>query len=76
MRVVGRLRSGDLRELQAQLEGNEPQVVLDLEDLNLVDVAAVRFLGACESMGVKVLHCSPYIREWISREQKRKGGAG
>ena len=71
LRLVGGLRSRYLEELRAQMEGHGTQVVLDLEDLSLVDVAAVRFLAACESEGFKVLHCSPYIREWISREQKR-----
>jgi anti-anti-sigma regulatory factor len=69
LRLIGRLRSRHLEELRAQMEGNGTQVVLDLEDVSLVDTAVVRFLGACESEGVRVLHCSPYIREWISREQ-------
>jgi hypothetical protein len=29
----------------------------------------VRFLGLCESKGVELAHCSPYIREWVFREQ-------
>jgi hypothetical protein len=31
----------------------------------------VRFLSECEAQGIELLHCSPYIREWISRERKR-----
>jgi hypothetical protein len=30
----------------------------------------VRFLGTCEMKGTELLHCPPYIREWISREQR------
>jgi len=29
-----------------------------------------RFLNRCETDGVRLVHCSPYIREWMSREQK------
>jgi hypothetical protein len=42
---------------------------LDLEEVDLVDVEAVRFLNACEAQGVSVLHSSPYIREWMLRER-------
>jgi hypothetical protein len=34
-------------------------------------VEVVRFLGVCEAEGIALLHCSPYIREWIAREQHR-----
>jgi len=42
---------------------------LDLEEVDLVDVEAVRFLNTCEAGGISVLHCSPYIREWMFRER-------
>jgi hypothetical protein len=56
--------------LRAYLEGNGPRTVLDLDQVTLVDVAVVRFLGGCEAAGIAVLHGPPYIREWISREQR------
>jgi len=34
-----------------------------------VDVDGVRFLNECESTGISILCCSPYIREWMLREQ-------
>jgi hypothetical protein len=43
--------------------------VLDLEELNLVDVEAVRFLGRCEAAGVTLVNCCPYIRDWIGKER-------
>lgn len=58
-------------ELRAQVEGLGAGTVLDLEHLTLVDVEGVRFLSECEAQGIELLHCSPYIREWISRERKR-----
>ena len=47
--------------------------MLDLDEVTLVDVEVVRFLGGCEATGIALLHCSPYIREWIAREQHRTG---
>jgi len=45
--------------------------VLDVEEVDLVDVEGVRFLNRCEANGVLVVHCSAYIREWMSREKTR-----
>ena len=47
-------------------------VALDLEEVDLVDVESVRFLNAREAEGISVLHCSPYIREWMLRERVGK----
>jgi hypothetical protein len=52
-------------------ERGGPRATLDLEELDLVDIDAVRFLNACESAGVSILHCSPYIREWMLQERSR-----
>ena len=46
-------------------------VVIDMEEVTLVDLDVVQFLARCEARGVELLHCSPYIREWISRENER-----
>jgi hypothetical protein len=59
--------------LKAQIGGNRPGIVLDLEEVTLVDLDAVRFLSACQAEGVALLHCPPYIREWILREQGLAG---
>ena len=53
------------------MESNGPRTVLDLDEVTLVDVEVVRFLGMCEKEGTELLHCPPYIREWISREQRQ-----
>ena len=72
LRLIGRIRLEDLEELKLQMEGNRPRVVLDLGEVTLVDVDVVRFLMDCETEGVEFLHCPPYIREWIFREQDRQ----
>jgi anti-anti-sigma regulatory factor len=69
IRLSGRLRAEHLDELKAQLAGNCQGIELDLEGVTLVDVEVVRFLSACEDGGVELLHCCPYIREWMLREQ-------
>jgi hypothetical protein len=33
-----------------------------------VDVKAVRFLAVCETEGIRIVRCSPYIRDWIDKE--------
>src|SRR2546421_6850291 len=73
LRLIGHLQAEYLEELQAQLEGNGPRMVLDLDEVTLVDIEVVRFLGGCEAKGIVLLHCSPYIREWIAREQHGTG---
>ncbi len=71
IRLSGEFRSEHLDQVKAEIELCESPAVLDLEELNLVDVEAVRFLNACEAKGISVLNCSPYIKEWMSRERSR-----
>ena len=71
IRLSGRLQSKHLDQLKTQLEGAQSRIVLDLNGVTLVDVETVRFLNDCEKNGVELLHCWPYIQEWMSRE---KGG--
>jgi hypothetical protein len=73
LRLIGHLQAEYLEALQAQLEGHGSTIVLDLDEVTLVDVEVVRFLGLCEAAGITLLHCSPYIREWIAREQHWAG---
>ena len=67
--LSGQLRSEHLGQLRSEVECDGPRVTLDLEELDLVDIEGVRFLNACESAGVSILHCSPYIREWMLQER-------
>ncbi len=72
IRLSGAFRSEHLDQMKAEIERGGPRIALDLEEVDLVDVEGVRFLNACEAEGISVLHCSPYIREWMFRE---RGGA-
>jgi hypothetical protein len=69
--LSGQLRSEHLDQVKSEIERGGPRVTLDLEELDLVDIEGVRFLNACESAGVSILHCSPYIREWMLQERGR-----
>jgi anti-anti-sigma regulatory factor len=69
IRLLGRMRAEHLSELEKQIKESDSKIVLDLEELNLVDVEAVRFLGMCETQGVTLLNCSAYIRDWIGKER-------
>jgi hypothetical protein len=70
LRLIGHLRAACLEALQAQIEGNGPRTVLDLDEVTLVDVEAVRFLSACEAVGIAVLHGPPPLRAWSAREPR------
>ena len=72
IRLSGRLQSKHLDALRTQLEGAQSRIVLDLNGVTLVDVEIVRFLNVCEKGGVELLHCWPYIQEWMIREKGRE----
>jgi len=70
LRLVGRINAEHLDELSKLIAEAEPRVVkLDLSEVTLVDIDVVRFLGDRERRGVELGKCSPYIREWIQREE-------
>jgi len=74
IKLIGRLRADCLPELKAQIEAAGRGVVLEMDEVTLVDVDVVRFLGICEAQGIQLRHCSAYIREWIAREQEATRG--
>ena len=71
IRLIGRMQAQHVEELQAQIGASGARVVLDLEELNLVDIDAVRFLGTCQAGGISLVHCPPYIHDWIANERRR-----
>jgi hypothetical protein len=69
--LSGQLRSENVGQVKSEVERDGRPVTLDLQELDLVDIEGVRFLNACESAGVSILHRSPYIREWMLQERSR-----
>jgi hypothetical protein len=72
LKLIGQIHSEDLEAFKAQTLEAGPGVEFDLDELTLVDVGVVRYLGECEQRGVQLLNCPPYIREWIKRERDRQ----
>jgi len=69
LRVSGRIDAEHVSELRSSMSRHGPNVILDLDEVRLVDVAVVRFLVRCEADGMELHHCSRYIREWMERER-------
>ena len=74
LRISGRLDGEGLVELKKLIEseGADRRIVLDLRELILVDQEAVRFLEQCDSNGIELQNCAPYICEWIERQRDGK----
>jgi anti-anti-sigma regulatory factor len=69
IRLIGRMQAQHVEELKAQIGASGARVVLDLEELSLVDIDAVRFLGTCQAGGISIIHCPLYINDWIAKER-------
>ena len=69
IRLIGRIQAEHLAELEKQIRESGSKIAIDLEEVELVDVQIVRFLGMCEAHGMTLLNCSPYIRDWIGKER-------
>ena len=67
--LSGRIEGEQVAELQRLLtsEAADQRLVLDLQEVQLVDQATVRFLAGCEADGTQLDNCPAYIREWMVR---------
>jgi predicted transcriptional regulator len=72
LRLIGRMESEYLEDLEEQVRRLRPRLVLDLDQVTLVDVGVIRFLNDCEDEGIELLNRAPYIREWMARERSRE----
>jgi hypothetical protein len=70
IRLSGEFRVEHIAQVKAELSTGGTEVALDLNEVDLLDVECVRFLNKCETEGILMLHCSPYIKEWMVRERK------
>jgi anti-anti-sigma regulatory factor len=69
IQLIGRMQAEHLEELRAQIKQGGSSIALDLEEVRLVDVQVIRFLGTCRAAGIHLVHCPQYISEWINQEQ-------
>jgi hypothetical protein len=73
VRLIGRINSEHLQQLKAEMRDSTLRIALDLKEVTLVDLDTVHFLCTCQAQGIEVLNCSPYIKEWMTREKARTG---
>lgn len=72
--LSGRMKDEHIVELERLLHA-EPAgkpIILDLKDLTLAGQNEIEFLAGCEERGVALTNCSPYIREWVTRQRQKK----
>jgi Esterase/lipase len=69
IQLSGDLRSEYIEDVCVEIRRVGPRVTLDVEEVDGVDIDAVRFLNRCEAQGIEVLNCSLYIREWMFQER-------
>lgn len=67
--LSGRIASRDVQQLKARLAEARGPVALELQQVRLVDLDAVRFLAAAERGGVELRHVPPFVRAWILLER-------
>ena len=69
--LSGRIDKEHIAELEALIaaEGKDRRIILDLKDMTLTGQDGIAFLTRCEAAGIALLHCDPYVREWIARQR-------
>lgn len=67
--LSGRIEAEKLEDLKELFDTDYRSIILNLQEVRLVDRAAVKFLRSCEKHGMKIENCPAYIREWIEREE-------
>ena len=68
--LSGELRCSHLLDLRAEIEQVERPATLDLDEVDVIDIDGIRFLNERKSLGIQVVNCSPYIREWMLQEKR------
>ena len=72
--ISGRLDAEHIAELETLIaaEGKGRRIILDLKDMTLTGQDGVGFFIRCETAGIALVNCDPYVREWITREGSDK----
>ena len=71
IRLIGHMQAEHIAHVRAEMAASPVPAVLDLDEVTLADVEAVRFLVAAEREGLILHRCAPFIREWMTREADR-----
>ena len=70
--LSGRIDKEHIVELETLItaEGRLRRITLDLKDMTLIGQDGINFLAQCEAADIVLVNCVPYIREWITRQNK------
>jgi anti-anti-sigma regulatory factor len=74
LHISGRIDGTSVDELCQLTEKDETTkggLAIDLAQVTLVSLEAVRVLTLAETNGIELRNCPAYVREWISRERER-----
>ena len=69
--LTGRIGSSDVQTLKASMEQSEMPSALDLAQVDLINLDAVRFLASLELRGIELRNGRPHVRAWINVERRR-----
>jgi predicted ATP-grasp superfamily ATP-dependent carboligase len=75
LRLIGNMHVEEIEEVKTAANVCS-QVVLDIGELTLVGAEGIRFLNACEDVGMGIINASPYISEWMLLERDRGSDHG
>jgi ABC-type transporter Mla MlaB component len=77
-RLSGRIGADELTELESTIksETENKHMVLDLKDVTLVDLNAVKSLDRYEMAKVELINAPAYIRTWIETERAARPEPG
>ena len=70
--ISGQIDKEHIAELEALIaaEGKDRRIILDLKDMTLTGEDGITFLARCEAVGIELVNCDPYVREWITIHNK------
>lgn len=71
--LIGCIRGEHLEEIERQVSDSSERTIFDLSEVTIVDIDVIRFLSACERIGIRLVSCPLYVREWILRELAESG---
>ena len=63
IRLIGHMQAEHIAPVRGEIAASRVPTVLDLDEVTLAEVEAVRFLVTAERQGIVLHHCAPFIRE-------------
>src|SRR5258707_2564629 len=71
IRLIGHMQAEHIAHVRAEMAASRVPTVLDLDEVTLADVEAVRLLRPAEREGIGLPYLAPFLREWMSRRADR-----